>query len=173
MTDNYEEVSDNEANTFVQHTHTLLTKFINDHSNSFTEPDHTFLLRSLKVDNPFAYFYALAKVHKKQWVTRPIVSVGGSITHGIGHWLDQQLQPIICQLPTDLKSSFQLKTDLDQLTDVNSNHMSFFTGDIVAMYRSIDIPDALNRISHFLQTSPLAIHCPKLAIISTLEIIMT
>ena len=173
LTDNYEELSEHEANTFVQHTYTLLTKFINDHANSFTEPDLTFLLRSLKVDDPFAYFYALAKVHKKPWVTRPIVSVAGSITHGIGRWLDQQLQPIVRQLPTYLKSSFQLKTDLDQLPDVNSNHMSFFTGDIVAMYPSIDIPDALRRISQFLQTSPLAIHCPKIAIISALEIIMT
>ena len=173
LTDNYKELSEHEANTFVQHTYTLLTKFINDHANSFTEPDLTFLLRSLKVDDPFAYFYALAKVHKKPWVTRPIVSVAGSITHGIGRWLDQQLQPIVRQLPTYLKSSFQLKTDLDQLPDVNSNHMSFFTGDIVAMYPSIDIPDALRRISQFLQTSPLAIHCPKIAIISALEIIMT
>jgi hypothetical protein len=106
------------------------------------------------VDGPFAYFYITAKVHKKPWKTRPIVSVAGSLTHGLGHWVDQQLQPICKKLSSYLKSSFDLKNQLKNLT-YNSPRARFFTADASAMYTNIDTDHALETIATFLSTSPL------------------
>lgn len=172
MTPNYEQLDDDIAINFVNTTQKLIFDFLEKNEKDISESDLKFLHRSLQVPDPFAYFYALAKVHKKPWVTRPIVSVAGSITHGLGRWLDQQLQPIVRQLPTYLKSSFELKKDLELLPGLSSTRMSLFTGDIIAMYPSIDVPDALARISSFLHTSPLATNIPVTPIIAALELLM-
>jgi hypothetical protein len=53
----------------------MIFNFIGDYQ------DKKFLHRSLDVANPFAYFYIMAKVHKKAlWQVCP----------GLGRWLDQQ-----------------------------------------------------------------------------------
>ena len=52
--------------------------------------DGKFLKRSLDVEDPFAKFYLLAKIHKTPLKTRPIISVSGSLLHGLGRWLDLQ-----------------------------------------------------------------------------------
>ena len=83
-------------------------------------------------------------------MTRPIVSCSGSVTYGLGKWLDRQLQPIIKTLPTYLSSSLALKQDLEKLPGLEYNRVSFFTADAVAMYPSIDVNDALLRIRDFL-----------------------
>jgi hypothetical protein len=74
-------------------------------------PDHEIecLKRSIKQHTKTPKFYLMMKIHKTPWATRPIVAVRGTITSGLGGWLDQQLQPICKQLPTYyLKSSFEL-----------------------------------------------------------------
>ncbi|CAJ1931841.1 unnamed protein product [Cylindrotheca closterium] len=115
-----------------------------------------YLQRTLdRVTDSYAYFYALAKIHKSPWKTRPIVLVSGSLLYGLGKWLDQQLQPIIRKLPTYLSSSFALKTDIDNMAGTEFSCMSLFTGDVVAMYPSINLEDAFTRIAEFLSTSSL------------------
>jgi hypothetical protein len=49
---------------------------------------------------------------------RPIVAIFGSITSGLGCWLDQQLQPLCKKLPTYRKSSFDLTELLKELPDL-------------------------------------------------------
>jgi hypothetical protein len=95
----------------------MIFNFIGDYHRVLNDKDEKFLFRSLNVANPFAYFYIMAKVHKKPlWQVCPIASVSGSITHSLGRWLDQQLKPIIQQLPLYLSSSLQFKPQLKQLT---------------------------------------------------------
>jgi hypothetical protein len=126
---------------------------------------------SLEVTDPFAYFYILAKVHKTPWKSRPIVSVSGSITHGLGRWLDQQLQPICKRLPSYLKSSVELKQKLSSLTFEPNAH--FFTADATSMYTNIDTDHAIAMIAGFLRTSPLcAMVSNKELILHALELIM-
>jgi hypothetical protein len=85
---------------------TVITKRIQQFIDDVDLPtdERTFLLRSLKVTDPFAYFYLTAKIHKIPWKSRPIVSISGSITHGLGRWLDKELQPICRKLPSYISS---------------------------------------------------------------------
>jgi hypothetical protein len=113
----------------------------------------------------------MAKVHKSPWKVRPIVSVSGSITHGLGCWLDQQLKPIVKQLPSYIESSFELKGQLNRL-NFEASKISFFTCDAVSMYTNIDTDHALAVNAEFLQTSPLCTGALHAAIIQGLEILM-
>jgi hypothetical protein len=81
-----------------------IQKLLFDEQSAFSDKDLTlFLQRSLDVESPFAEFYALIKIHKTPIATRPIVSQCGSILHGLGRWFDQQLQPLVRQLPCYIK----------------------------------------------------------------------
>jgi len=53
----------------------------------------------------FPQFYLLAKIHKTPMDTRPIVSVVGSLLHGLSQWADHQLQAPRCSIPSYIKSS--------------------------------------------------------------------
>ena len=138
-----------------------------------SDSDRKYIDRALQqTDDPFAHFYITAKVHKTPWKTRPIVSVCGSITHGIARWLDQQLQPLAKRVPSYLESSFDLKTKLFN-SNVDWSRIRFFTFDAKAMYTNIDTDHALRVLSKFLRTHSLCRDVTnKEAIIEALEIVM-
>jgi len=163
-----------QAHHFVAETRSMIQRFLQDHRFFIRKFDMKYLERYLEsVRDPFSYFYILAKVHKHPWKTRPIVSVSGSLIYGIGKWLDQQLQPIIKRLPTYLSSSFTLKDKLDKLAGQDLSRMSLFTGDVIAMYPSIDLEDAFERIRIFLHTSSLCTGVAAAPIMEALRIVMT
>ena len=172
----YERLTSTAANNFTSETTKLLQSFLQAHDQSISAGDTLYLHRYLaSVTDPYAYFYALIKVHKSPWQTRPIVSVSGSTLYGLGKWLDRQLQPLIKTLPTYLPSSFTLKQELDKMGGTNFSRMSLFTGDIVAMYPSIQIHDAFEKIASYFTTLDTTIYPPNLinAILSALQLIMT
>jgi hypothetical protein len=113
----------------------------------------------------------MAKVHKFPWAVQPIVSVSGSVTHGLGCWLDQKLKPLVCKLPSYIESSFGLKTWLSRLSQLNVDfsNISLLTCDaVLMMYTNIDTDQALEVITYFLRTSPLCVGFPHVAIITYL-----
>ena len=168
----YRQLSPAAAHKTVSKVEEMIFNFIGDFHKVINDPDEKFLYRSLDVADPFAYFYIMAKVHKKpRWLVRPIASVSGSITHGLGQSLDQQLKPIVQQLPSYINSSLQLKLKLERLA-FQPARASFFTCDAVSMYTNIDTDHALEKIAHFLRSSPLCRDCPSGAIICGLEILM-
>jgi hypothetical protein len=167
----YEQLQEDEAKAAVDSTYNQIEDFIITHGKDIDYADRIYIDRSTQVEDPFAYFYITAKVHKTPWKTRPIVSVAGSVTHGLGRWLDQQLQPLCRQLPSYLKSSFELKKQLDNLP-LDLPRMSFFTADATSMYTNIDTDHALAKIAAFLRTSPLATAASSEPLIRALEIIM-
>jgi hypothetical protein len=83
----------NEATTAIKALKQTVGSFIEEYNLSFIKKDHTYLYRSLEVEDPFPHFYITAKVHKTPWKTRPIKSMSGSILHGLGKWVNHQLQP--------------------------------------------------------------------------------
>jgi hypothetical protein len=124
-----------------------------------TISDRKFLIRSYNAaaatDTPYNYFYLLAKVHKSPWVTRPIVSCSGSLLHGLGRWVDVELQRVVRHLPYFLKSSVDLALDLAALELLPAN-TRFFTCDAKSMYTNIDTDHALSEIECFLRGSDVA-----------------
>ena len=123
--------------------------------------------------DPFSYFYLLAKIHKNPWKTRPIVSYSGSILHGLGRWLDTQLQLICKELPYFLSSSRNLVKDLSSVKGICSS-TRLFSCDAVSMYTNINTKHALDEITAFLQTSPIPkkLSLNTAAIIRAIDIIM-
>lgn len=55
-------------------------------------------------------FHHLPKVHKdlSPLTGRPIVAGIGSLNEHLGHWVDQQLQPLVMEMPSFLHDSKQL-----------------------------------------------------------------
>jgi hypothetical protein len=106
----YKQLLPDKAQSRVNRTYMLIDLFLDTRAQEIAYPDQTYLLRSLEVKDKFAHFYIMAKFHKSPWAVRPIVSVSGSITHGLGRWLIQQLKPIVKRLPSYIESSVDLKT---------------------------------------------------------------
>ena len=166
----YRQLSASLAESRMKAVRKILTNFIN---TNFVkgDPDRTYLERMLdRCEDPYAYFYLLAKVHKTPWKTRPIISVSGSILQGLGQWVDSQLK-IICQnLPYVIKSSHELSLHLRNMTLPPNARL--FSIDAITMYTNIDTKHALEEISAFLATyDHPKVNVP--ALLQALRIIMT
>ena len=82
----YERLSPQDATDRILTVKNAIKDFIQNFEEDISRPDRKFLARSLDVEDPFAYFYLTAKVHKHPWKTRPIVSHSGSITYGLRYY---------------------------------------------------------------------------------------
>jgi hypothetical protein len=58
-----------------------------------------YFIHLINVKDPFSHFYLLPKLHKTPWKTRPIISTCSSLLHGLGKWVNLQLQSVIDTLP--------------------------------------------------------------------------
>ena len=63
----------------------------------------------------FAQFYAMPKMHKEPWATRPVVSGICSVMESLSKWLDIQLQQIVHLCPCYLKDSWHFLIDIKKL----------------------------------------------------------
>jgi hypothetical protein len=118
--------------------HSTIQEFLETYSSSLCDRDAKFLCE----------FYILAKIHKDPWATRPIISQSGSLLHGLGRWVDQQLQPISSALSTYIKSSLELKSKVLPLTFPPGTCLFIF--DARSMYTNIDTDHAIETISSYL-----------------------
>ena len=143
-------------------------------AKEFTVAQRAYIVSFLDAPAPQNYpqFYLTFKIHKVPLKTRPIVSVSGSVLHGLGVWLDAQLQPLVKKLDSYISSSFQLLTDLLPLPPFGTN-ARVFTADAVSMYTNIDTDHATEVIGDFLKTHPFCEGVPWKLIMEALRIIMT
>ena len=153
-TSTYRQLQKSEAEGRIKAVQRIIKNFINKYEtytdeNGQTVPteDGKYLLKSLQVNDPYAKFYLLAKVHKTPLKTRPIISVSGSLLHGIGRWLDIQLQDIVKDLQYVTKSSFTFVEDLKKLQP--NGNWTMFTCDAVSFYTNVDTNHAIKEISDF------------------------
>jgi hypothetical protein len=180
----YRELSDSQVNGRILAIHTMLRNFVasyhsvtttyGNRQSSTPTPTGKFLLESLKTPDPFAYFYMLAKIHKDPWSTRPVTSVSRSLLHGLGRWVDQELQKIITKLPFVTQSSATLIEMLDTLPLQPSN-ARLFTADARLMYTNIQTTHALSVIGSFFDEPMFSQKFPGVnpsALLKGLEIVM-
>jgi hypothetical protein len=126
-----------------------VTDFISEFKQVFTKQDLTFLRRSITVKDPYPKFYITAKVHKKPWKTRPIVSISGSLLHGLGRWVDKHLKQYSTSIPSYISSSFKLKDEIITLPTLPPT-ARLFTYNAVSMYTNISTSHALSEIRRHL-----------------------
>jgi hypothetical protein len=148
--------------------------FLTDYKTHFDKSDYKYLTRSTNEPTDlFPKFYITAKVHKYPWKTRPIVSVSGSLLHGLGRWIDRILQPFAQNSKAFIKSSFQLKQQLFQQPQLPIS-ARLFTADAVSMYTNIGTEHALRIITNYILTQPTHQSYEMLhAVATALEIVMT
>ena len=146
----YKELTKTQADDALSTFHDAINDLLENFKDAFSPNDHTFLQRSLVTNDSFAHFYLLMKIHKTPLKTRPIVSVSGSLGHGLGLWIDRQLQPLCRKLPSFLDSSYTFKQALMSLPALPST-ARLFSADAISMYTNIDTDHALQMISQFLK----------------------
>jgi hypothetical protein len=137
--------------------------------------DHKYIILSIANVMTLPQFYLLPKIHKSPWATRPIVAVSGTILHGIGKWVDRQLQKVCKHVPYVLRSSFELVQYCATLPDLPSN-ATVFTMDATSMYTNIDTQHALEIFQQFFDTQQQLlkqISVDSHALISALHVVMT
>ncbi len=170
-TTTYRQLTPFEKHNKIHHLQRLLNNFIDLHKQHLPKEDVKFLKRSASVTDPLPKFYLTAKVHKTPWKTRPIVSLSGSLLHGLGQWTDKILQPFVKELPSYVQSSFELKELLLNLPPLPSNAI-LGTCDAVTMYTNIDTVHALSEIRKVIRFSNKATTKEKTAVLHSLDLIM-
>jgi hypothetical protein len=173
---NYNQLTSIQAELDMQLLKEMLNKWLEKYSYYIDKRDLDYLNRSIEPDHvtdPFFHFYITAKVHKNPWKPRPIVSYCGSYLHGLGKWLDQQLQPIAKKMPSYISSSFDLVDTLNTLK-INPLSDKIFTADANSMYTNIDTNHALQVFTIFFTQHELCrdIRPTATMILEALEILM-
>jgi hypothetical protein len=122
--------------------------------------------------DPFGCLYLLMKIHKSPMKTRPILSLKGSLLHGLGLWANDKLQQYTTRQKPYFKSSLDLKTELVTM-DIPPD-ARLFIADAVSMYTNIKTDRALQFVSqHIREHISEFASVPAEDLIKALEIIMT
>jgi hypothetical protein len=120
----------------------LLEHFLSTFKKSLNTHDYTFLHRSMTGVDPYLYFYQTYKIHKNPKMMRPIISVCGSLLHGLGQWLNKHLQPIAAAQLSYISNSAHLLACFKTRGPWFTPGTHFFTADAVSMYtKNIDDTD--------------------------------
>jgi hypothetical protein len=170
-TSTYKQLNVNERKDKIIHLQFLLNNFIEEYKKKLDPADIKFLKRSTTVKDPLPKFYMTAKVHKSPWKTRPIISLSGSLLHGLGQWTDKILQPVMKDLPPYVSSAFELKELLLSLSAL-PDEATIGTCDAVSMYTNIETQHALQKIRNIVRVSSKITKNEKQAVLHALEIIM-
>jgi hypothetical protein len=83
------------------------------------------------------YFYALPKVHKTPWKTRPVVSAVSTVEEPLSQWIDTQLKRVIHLCPSYLKDGWQFDWALGGIPTLLPDAVCY-TADAVWMYSNIN-----------------------------------
>lgn len=79
--------------------------------------------------------YFLKKLHKNPYAERPIVSGCDGITENVSAYLDHILKPLMKEIPSYLKNTYQLLEELD--STIFPSECILCTIDVVSLYPSI------------------------------------
>jgi hypothetical protein len=150
-TDTYRRLSKPAAARQIGQIRTKLEEFIFRYKDYLNDHDYKFLDRSVDVLDPYSYFYLTFKIHKIPMTTRPIISVCGSLLHGLGQWLDKRLQPIAASQPSYISSSAALLDCLHNRGSYFVPGTRFFTADAISMYTNIETEHGLTAVAYMIR----------------------
>jgi len=151
----YKKLSRQQAEHQMRQTSDAISSWLRKYKKVIPKHEYTYLKRTHRLYNnkgeiAFPQFYLLAKIHKTPMDTRPIVSVVGSLLHGLGRWADRQLQTPGRSIPSYIKSSIDYLARLRRLQEEKPFPPTarFFICDAVSMYTNIPTGPALRELKH-------------------------
>jgi hypothetical protein len=89
--DTYQRIEPMEAAQIITTIKMKVGQFLQSFSKIIPNNKREFLIRLIKQHKKIPLFYLTMKIHRTPMATPPIVAIRGSITSGLGCWLDQQL----------------------------------------------------------------------------------
>jgi hypothetical protein len=96
----------------------------------------------------FPYLYAMPKMHKDPWASRPVVSGVCSVMKALSIWFDVQLQSVVHLCPCYLKDLWHFLNDIRNLKNLQG--CKLITADATAMYTNINTDHATTILSRWL-----------------------
>jgi hypothetical protein len=151
----YKELHELDARLLNEENYRFLCKhFIDDKHTTLTDQAKTFFKNELlgfrngnvivyKMQRiTYPYFYAMPKMHKIPWASRPVVSGVCSVMKALSIWLDVQLQSVVHLCPCYLKDSWHFLNDIRNLKNLQG--CKLVTADATAMYTNINTDHAIN-----------------------------
>jgi hypothetical protein len=169
----YRRLSPIDAAIYARYIRTTFKAWIEKYKRVLTKNEAKFLRRHLRENtDPFGCLYLLVKIHQSPMKTRPIISLKGSLLHGLGLWANDKLQQYATRQKSYFKSSFDLKIELVTM-DIPPG-ARLFIADAVSMYTNINTDSALQFVSqHIREHVSEFTNVPAEALIEALEIIIT
>ncbi len=172
----YSHISDEEAHVATVDLYYQIFQWTRKHRSDLGDNTADYIQDKIKQarNDPFSYFYLLAKLHKSPISTRPVCSDCASLPHSVGKWVDRQLQPIVKKQHTYFKNSFELKQLFDTMEPLPAN-VCLFTYDAISMYTNINTQQCIDWLTSFLSDTATIQKFPHLkptALIEAIKIVM-
>lgn len=174
----YRQLTDAEATTIQEANEKELRKIVTENTKWIYGPQNDFFVESLKdPENKLRtpIFYALPKIHKTPWKTRPVVSTISSVLSIASKWLDYQLQQLIPHIRSYIRDSTEVLQRIKKVGDLPPNS-KLFTADAVSMYTNIDSDHAIKSIDSWLTElaykRALPEKFPKTLVVDLLRLVM-
>jgi len=136
LTHNYKKLPNIIAMNMITSTKNTLKNIFNTHKHQLSQAEITYFTRSFKLHHRTPIFYGMPKVHKNPMALRPVVSCVNSFLSIFSNWLDFKMKDLLFLIPSYIKDSKDLLTEIKQLT--LPRHAKLFTADASAMYTNID-----------------------------------
>mmetsp|Transcript_25192 Transcript_25192/g.40862 ORF Transcript_25192/g.40862 Transcript_25192/m.40862 type:complete len:678 (-) Transcript_25192:58-2091(-) len=153
----YRRLSKEEAWSLANAAHKSIMDWLHSYRRLLSDDAYSYIYKKTNdnLESPFGFFYTMYKLHKQKdkdgnYPTRPVCSDCASITHALGKWVDEQLQPIFRSQRTYFKNSYELKLLLSKMR-LTGRRYSFFKYDAVAMYVNINTDACLDELSKYLR----------------------
>lgn len=146
----YRQLTAEEAKKIEGRCKNLLTYLLAKHKKHLTDFEDEYFRRSIHEPVRRPLFYINPKIHKTPWASRPVVSCVGSYNEIFSKWIDHWLKKLIGLLPSYLRDSAQVVTELREIKRVPAG-ARIFTSDAKAMYTNIDPRHGVATIRSFLE----------------------
>jgi len=172
LTSNYEQLSNQTAYIKLESVKSRLKEYIHLHKAQLNPFEVTYFTRSFKQQNHIPIFYGMPKVHKNPMTLRPVVSCINSFTSIFSNWLDYKMKDLLFLIPSYIKDSKQLLSELVQLN--LPPKVKLFTADATVVYTNIDATTGTQAFEHLFKTYKAQIphNFPKELFLKVLKTIM-